>query len=230
MIILRRLLVNGYSSLFCNVAPNRKKQYSIKNMSKVIKTACFLGAAFLLAGIIPQGIFPQEAAENNVLQARTIPDALRRPQRGEMPRYPQDFVIGELGRGQASEEAYRFARNLLAALAAGNSAAPVFALTPPALIGSHIEELRGIEPRTFRLGGGRAEVDGNVSFLVRFVGREESITGELFIRLQAPPENGSPPEEPGRWLLDELILEERRTLTDIRDSYRFVFSPYERFF
>ena len=218
-----------------NVAPNKKKRYSIKDMSKIIKMACFLGTAFLLLGIVPQGTFPQEGdAGSGVLDARTVPDALRRPQRGELPRYPQDFVIGELGRGQAPEEAYRFARNLLAALAAGNNAAPVFALSPPALIGSHIEEIRGLEPRTFRLGGGRAEADGNVSFLVRFVGREESITGELFIR-QAPAEgaspalNGSPPE-PGRWLLDELILEERRTLADIRDSYRFVFSPYERFF
>jgi len=30
--------------------------------------------------------------------------------------------------------------------------------------------------------------------------------------------------------LDDLILEGKRTLSDIRDSYRYNFSPYERFY
>ena len=195
-------------------------------MRIAIKMACFLGAALLLPGAFPQKGFSQEG--DLPLQARTIPDTLRRPQRGEMPRIPQDFVIGELGQGQAPADAYRFARSLVAALTAGNSASPVFAGSPPALIASHIQEIGGIGPQSYRLGGGRLEVDGNISFLVRFLGREESITGELFVYQRAAAD--SPTEEPAQWFLDDLVLEERRTLTEIRDRYRFIFSPYERFF
>ena len=203
-----------------NVAPNEKKLYII---GMKIKAACFfLGVAFLSLGVFPQRVFSQEGESGAMLPtARTIPDALRRPQRGELPRYPQDVVIGELGRGEAPEAAYRFARSLLVALTAGNYASPVFSGSPPALIERHITEIRGIEPQGYRIGGGRTEMDGYVSFLVRFLGREESITGELFINQEY---------DTARWFLDDLILEERRSLTEIRDSHRFIFSPYERFF
>ena len=120
------------------------------------------------------------------------------------------------------------------------------------------EEINSIEPRAYRLGRGKIEADRCVSFLVRFMGYEESITGELFLRREE--ESGSsgtavsvePPAETGgsegaeesaettgssgtkgsqfRWLLDDLILEEKRSLAEIRDSYRFDFSPYERFY
>ena len=190
-------------------------------MRALIKTACFLlVAAFLLAGKGTQDLFPQ--AGTGTLTVGTIPDALRRPQTGESPRYPQDVVIGELGRGQAPEEAYRFARGLLAALAAGNSGSPALADAPPALIESHIRDIGSLDgPRNARIGGGRVEADWNVSFLVRIVGREESVTGELFVRRT---------ENTGQWFFDDIVLEERRSLTEIRDSHRFIFSPYERFF
>ncbi|MCL2373941.1 MAG: hypothetical protein FWC65_01695 [Treponema sp.] len=189
-------------------------------MRKIAGAACILlGAAFLLPGAFSRGIFAGEAESAALLHARTIPDALRMPQWGEPPRLPHDLVLGELGRGQAPEAAYHFARSLITALAAGNADAPALAGSPPALIQGHIYEIGIIEPRSFRIGGGRIEIDGNVSFLARFIGGEESITGELFIS-----------EESGGWLLDELILEERRSLAEIRDSHRFIFSPYERFF
>ena len=155
------------------------------------------------------------------MSAQTIPDTLRRPEQGEAPRYPQDIVIGELGRGNASEGAYRFAVNILQALRAGNRNAPVLANSPSALIESLFEQIGSLRPRSYRLGSGRIETDGNISFMVRFLGPEASITGELFIR-QA--------EESGIWLLDDLILEERRPLSEIRDSYHYDFSPYERFY
>jgi hypothetical protein len=84
---------------------------------------------------------------------------------------------------------------------------------------STLQEIQSIRTRDYRLGGGRIEADGFVSFLVRFIGPEESITGELFIR-----------PERERWLLDELLLEKKRPLSEIGDSYRYTFSPYERFF
>jgi hypothetical protein len=81
------------------------------------------------------------------------------------------------------------------------------------------QEIRSIRPRSYRLGGGRLEADGCVSFMTRFIGQDESITGELFIRF-----------EEGNWILDDLILEEKRAISEIRDGYRYNFSPYERFY
>jgi len=185
-------------------------------MSRGIRTACILlGTAFLFSGICSQGVFGQEEP------ARTIPDALRRPERGESPRYPHDVGIGELGQGQAPLAAYRFARELLEALRQGNKTAPVLENSPGILTGSLLDEISGIEPRSYRIGGGRTEADGNVSFLVRFLGQAESISGELFVRQDAESE---------RWFLDDLLLEEKRALIEIKDNYRYDFSPYERFF
>jgi hypothetical protein len=188
-------------------------------MGKGMVTACFL--FFLI--FLSTGVFPQE-------EGQSIPEALRRPDRGETPRYPQDLVIGELGRGQAPEGAYVFARNLLSALTTGNNEAQVLTDTGSVITESMLEELRSLQPRTFRLGGGRFEPDGSVSFLLRFLGPQESISGELYLRQTQEEAPGGTVEIQARWLLDDLLLEERRSLTEIRGSYRFDFSPYERFF
>jgi len=202
-------------------------------MRKIIKTCLLFGLTFLLltAPDSTGTVFAQEQEPDTgepapvLLQPpQTIPDVLRRPQTGEPPRLPQDFEIGDLGQGQAPDGAYFFARNVLAALTASNSEAPALAAFPPALIENHIEEIGGIEPLSFRIGGGRIEADESVSFLVRFIGREESIVGELFL-LGSSDSEGSE-----FWLLDDLILEEPRSLAEIRDAHRFIFSPYERFF
>jgi len=173
---------------------------------------------FLCIWFASQIVFSQEGSSH------AVPNSLRQPERGEAPRYPSDLVIGDLGRGDATEGAYAFARSILSALMVGRRDAPAFADLSQA--GSYFEEVRSISPRAFRLGGGRIEPDGHISFLIRFISREESITGELFIHWQDAGED----DRPGRWVLDDLILEDRRTLIDIRDSYRFNFSPYERFY
>ena len=192
----------------------------IMALGKGIKISClFLG--FL---ILSQGIYAQE--EENWDRNRSIPDMLRRPDRGESPRFPRDMAIGELGQGEAPGAAYFFARNLLSALISENGNTQTLRDSNPVLTRIHFDEIGGIRPRNFRIGGGRVEPDGNVSFLVRFIGLEESITGELYLR-----QTGISVANPeGRWLLDDLILEEKRLLRDIRDDYRFDFSPYERFF
>ena len=198
-----------------------------------IKVYLLLGAVFVLAAGYPQKAFPQEVEPDpEPASAWTVPEALRIPQRMEAPRLPRDMVVGELGQGQAPESAHRFAQGILTALSQGNRTAPVMSGSLPALSQDIFTEIADLAPRNFRLGGGRNEVDGSVSFLVRFVGREESITGELFLRQTAPPgeTEDAPPEDSGAWFVEELILEERRALTEIRDSYRFDFSPYERFF
>jgi len=181
---------------------------------------------FLGLCLLTPGLFCQEGeTAGEERQRETIPNVLRRPGRaGESPRFPQDLVIGEIGKGEASDEAWLLARNLLTALTAGNAEDPALRGTGNIITESLREEINSIEPRTFRLGSGRTEANGCISFLVRFLGSMESITGELFLRLDDDPEFSS------RWLLDDLIIEEKRTLSEIRDSYRFDFSPYERFY
>jgi hypothetical protein len=194
------------------------------------------------------------AGDNNASLSRgSIPEVLLRPQRGEAPRYPVDTVIGALGRGSAPGEAYVFARQAAAALLAGNINAPSLAAMNRAALESHVSTLGAISPRTYRIGSGREEADGAVSFLVRFVGREQGITGELYIRLQgqpaaapreAPVREGasspevtapSPPPAPSArrvWLIEDLILDEPRSRESENDesTHRFDFPPYERFF
>ena len=205
------------------VAPIQKKLYSknmiVRNRRELIKTACFL-LAFCL---IIQNLVSQEAGDTSV------PEALRRPERGEAPRYPKDLIIGNLGQGEASEGAYLYARNILTAITAGRRDAQVLTNSGFSFTESMFDNIRSIRPRDSRLGGGKYEPDGCVSFLIRIIGPQESITGELFIR-QADAIDALDGATEGRWLLDDLILEGKRTLVDIRDSYRYDFSPYERFY
>jgi hypothetical protein len=184
----------------------------VVNRRKLVKEVCFL----LGLCLISQNLLSQDAINTQI-----VPDSLKRPERGEAPRYPKDLVIGDLGQGEASEEAYLYARNILSAIAAGRRDASVLANSGFSCAESIFDNVRSIRPRDSRLGGGRYEPDGCVSFLFRIIGQQESITGELFIR-QA--------EASGRWLLDDIIVEGKRALSDIRDSYRYNFTPYERFY
>jgi hypothetical protein len=123
-----------------------------------------------------------------------------------------------------------------------------------------VSELNGISPQAYRLGGGREEPDGAVSFMVRFLGRDMGITGELYIRFResepaaaesaAEPAAGdvdvTEPAEaaevaeapaaaaertvPAVWIFEDLILEEPRERAAEEDDQRFDFPPYERFF
>ena len=171
--------------------------------------------------LIAQGVSSQDNSG-----AHVAPDELRRPERGEAPRYPKDLVIGELGQAEASEGAYLFAQNVMSAITADRREAAILAGPGYTPSESLFDEIRSIRPRYYRLGGGRTEIDGCVSFLVRIIGPEESITGELFVR--RPEEDET--EASGNWILDDLMLEDKRTLADIRDAYRYDFSPYERFY
>ncbi len=63
-------------------------------------------------------------------------------------------------------------------------------------IEGYVDALSVVNPRYFRLGSGREEPDGSVSFLVRFAGREQGITGELYIRFEERVTNPPPPPPP----------------------------------
>lgn len=186
----------------------------------------FIWAVCILLGLAAGRAVSQEGSAPD----QTIPEILRRPEMSEAPRFPKDMVIGELGRGKSPDAAYLFARDLLSALISGSANAPSLINTERIITESLLEKINEIEPRSYHLGGGRTEADGSVSFMIRLLGWEESIAGELYLRqegINSPLEDDDPG---GQWLLDDLLIEEKQTLTEIRDSYRFDFTPYERFF
>jgi hypothetical protein len=128
-------------------------------------------------------------------------------------------VIGEMGKGEASEEAYRFARAVLSAFLYSNTDAAALSGAGPLLVEDVQKALKEINPTKFRIGGGREEDDGYTSFLFRFLGREQGIAGELYIRNQ---------EE--KWLFDDILIEDPHDTTGQLEPYAYDFTPYERFF
>jgi len=197
---------------------------------------------------------------NELFQRGSIPEELLRPRRGEALRYPVDTVIGPIGQGDAPVEAYGLARRVAAALLTGDINARALSSVKRVFLEGYMDALNVVNPRYFRLGSGREEPDGSVSFLVRFAGREQSITGELFIRFEERVTNPPPPAtavkpvtETGtvadeveakppppayvpiiekRWIFEDLILEIPRTREEeiLENRQRYDFSPYERFF
>ncbi|MDR3335975.1 MAG: hypothetical protein LBT16_02115 [Treponema sp.] len=155
-----------------------------------------------------------------------MPDQIRRPQRGnETPRYPEDVVIGILGKGEAGEEAYRFARRVLDALLRGNRESAALSNVGPAWMGEITATLEQVSPVKYRIANGREEADGSTSFLFRFLGREQGIAGELYVR---PEKNGE--GEITAWRFDDILLEDPHDTTQRIDPYSYDFTPYERFF
>jgi len=147
----------------------------------------------LLLVFLAGGAFSQT---NELLQRGSIPEELLRPRRDEAPRYPVDTVIGPIGQGKAPTEAYGLARRIAAALLAGSINSPALSSVKKVFLEGYIDALSVVNPRYFRLGSGREEPDGSVSFLVRFAGREQGITGELFIRFEERVTNPPPPPKP----------------------------------
>ncbi|MDR1619014.1 MAG: hypothetical protein LBS06_08270 [Treponema sp.] len=232
----------------------------------LLAAVCFFSAAVIFpqngeddaAAIFSQG--GEAAGETAVSAPATIPEALRRPRRGEAGRYPVDTIIGPLGAGDAEEAAYRFAGDLLGALTAGNRGAPVLSTIESGALDTILEDLQAISPLSCRLGSGKEEADGAVSFLVRFIGREKGISGELYIRADEagagageaaaevlPVTAGHEPAEGGDgsaaaetggrknavkavWRFDDLVLEEPGDRGAPAEEGRFDFVPYERFF
>ncbi|MDR1866984.1 MAG: hypothetical protein LBQ77_01800 [Treponema sp.] len=111
----------------------------------------------------------------------TIPQEVWRPDRSEALRYPQDMRIGEIGRGSAPESAYRFAQQFIEQL---KESADYPSIT---------QQIKGTN--RVRVGGGREEPDGCMSFLFHFWGQEISVTGELYVRMVD-----------NIWICDDVVL------------------------
>jgi len=173
------------------------------------------------------------AAQSNPSRG-SIPEELLRPGRGESPRYPIDIVIGDLGRGRASAGAFSYAGTITAALISARPDHPLLASINSELRDSYLIAIDVINPISVRIGGGRIEPDGAASFLVRFMGREQSITGELYLRYVSRPslENEGEEASSGYWIFDELLLEEPRDREiEFKEAMqRLDYFPYERLY
>jgi hypothetical protein len=196
--------------------------------------------------------FSQSQSVDELAQRGSIPEELLRPRREESPRYPIDTVIGPIGQGKAPAEAYGLARRIATAFLSGNINTPVLSSVNKVFLEGCMSALNIINPLFFRIGSGREEPDGSVSFLIRFAGREQGITGELYIRSRDRVVNTPPPAAAGEatpaagepaqtanvpvtekvWYFEDMILESPRGRNEetFENRQRYDFSPYERFF
>jgi hypothetical protein len=192
-------------------------------------------AAALMITVWCLNVSNAQAQDDNRPQERdSIPQALRQPQRGEAPRYPRDLVIGSLARGDVPDETLRFADEVLSALTTGNQEAPSLSGLSSFVRDDLFSALEKVNPRKYRIGEGREEADGAYSFLVRFLGREMGIAGELYLRFEIAPlaeaDEAGATTGGGVWRLDDLLLEEPRTLGEVEQGPVFNLPPYERLF
>jgi hypothetical protein len=148
-----------------------------------------------------------------------VPEILIRPTRETEWAYPFDAVIGQLGAGEVSAAANTYARGILRDLMRLNDKADTLKDLGPDLLGEAIAKVGEAEPRKVRIGGGRDEPDGSVSFLFRFIGSEKELSGELYIRSVA-----------GTWKAEDIIFEDPQKLSGGSDSVNSTFTPYERFY
>ncbi|MCL2411466.1 MAG: hypothetical protein FWC97_07470 [Treponema sp.] len=187
----------------------------------------------LLFTISALAMSQEQAAQTERINRGSIPEALIRPARGESPRFPVDTVIGELGQGRATAAAFAFANSILEGLLSLDMNHSSLAAINPNLREGFLSSLGAIEPLSYRIGGGREEPDGSISFLVRFIGIEYGISGELYIRFRTrQSDDGEGPVTAGTWVFEDLLLDEARTReVEQRESiYRHDFNPFERFF
>jgi len=144
------------------------------------------------------------------------------------------MVIGDLGRGGASVSAYNFASSILDGFMSNLPGHPALSSIEEGLRDSHLASINIVDPFSSRIGGGRVEADGTVSFLIRFIGSELGITGELYVRYVTRQIQGAEGQmiTTGSWTFDEMLLEEPqdRELEAKEAMNRNDFYPYERFF
>jgi len=158
-----------------------------------------LKAAILF--LLTAGVLFAQAESGNTAPLGFVPEELLRPRREEALRHPVDIVIGPLGPGRASRESYEFARRVASAFLAGDVDAPILSTVNRLFLDGYMAVLDLVNPRSFRIGSGQESPDGSVSFLIRFIGRDHGITGELFVRQEErrpppPPQAAVVPADP----------------------------------
>jgi hypothetical protein len=208
-----------------------KKKLMNRHLYHYIPMGILMGALILVwpdVSLFPQETDPGETSGElieaiepieAVNMGTVIPQQIRRPVGREDPRYPRDAIIGELGQGLAPGTAYSFARELLSALLGGTTDSAVLNSVSSSMREEITGVLEAINAKKYRIGGGHEEDDGAISFLFRFIGREQGVAGELYLR-----------KEEEAWQADDIIIEKPQDILDGRKAYPYDFTPYERFF
>jgi hypothetical protein len=137
---------------------------------------------------------------------------------GEAPRYPEDFAIGSLGRGGIDPQAYAAARSILGGMRSGVSLSTFF---PGMALGERNRikgSLDAVRASTIRIGGGRVEQGGGISFLIRLIGPDLSLAGEIYVIYKD-----------GSWIGEDVRMDEPITNRTPDGMYRFDPISYTRF-
>jgi hypothetical protein len=148
-----------------------------------------------------------------------VPEALIKPTRERGAFYPVDAVIGQLGTDDLTDGAGGYARSVMQDLLKQDAAAASLGNLGPDITGDAMEKLAEAAPHKWRIGGGREEADGSVSFLFRFMGREKEVSGELYLR------SGT-----DGWKTEDIIFNTPKELTIGVDTSSSGYTPYERFY
>jgi hypothetical protein len=148
-----------------------------------------------------------------------VPETLIRPTREKGAFYPVDAVIGSLGTDDLTGEAGGYARSVMRDLLKQDAASASLGNLGPDITGDAMEKLAEAAPHKWRIGGGRDEADGSVSFLFRFMGREKEVSGELYLR-----------SDDGGWKTEDIIFNTPKELTIGVDTSSSGYTPYERFY
>lgn len=141
------------------------------------------------------------------------------PSVGETDVYPNDYAIGSL-RPKAPDDAYAFAKRFISDLTAGAPLADRFmedGEAKAARLSQTLSELGGRV--SARLGDAKSLPGGVVSYLVRFLSRTASVSGELYISAVA-----------SAYLVDEVILD--KMIEVDKDGGEASYDPlrFDRFF
>jgi hypothetical protein len=167
-----------------------------------------------------ESVFPSFAQDGETSSfSGVVPEILIRPFRETEWAYPIDAVIGQLGGGEVSSGANGYARGVLRDLMRQNKTADSVKTLSPGVLDEAESKLAEVTPRKVRMGGGREETDGAVSFLFRFMGSENELSGELYIR-----------SDGDSWKTEDIIFETPQKLSSGSDAFTFTYTPYERFY
>jgi hypothetical protein len=120
---------------------------------------------------------------------------LRVPNSTEALRLPADYEIGPLGWDDADRAAYDAAMGILNKAA---KTAKTGKAVDPSMDEQSLSNLAALGPDPqIHLGSPLVQVEGNLSFLVRFIGKELTCAGEIHLSTS----------EGGVWTLDTLLLD-----------------------
>jgi hypothetical protein len=134
--------------------------------------------------------------EISAAQSSVRPD-ISVPIGSETPRLPRDYLIGPLGAGNGKSDAYREALRIATELSAGKSIRPFIAKNSSVDERELLDRLSALgQAPSVRVGSPAEEAEGGVSYLVRFLGRDASFSGEL--RLVRAKD--------GSWLIESLSV------------------------